>query len=572
MRRQQQAPLHVALLSLLFAILLTLSDSLTAPATAIVRTPPIVFPDCACDRNRQNSPYRVIAGDTYKNKYGGYTYCYKVLVVDCINKKSECCDVALDKIELPMALECKGSLIALEYQGRNWTQSYATAIPEQQRQTLKFLRLDLAPASANQAKFCLTLGGACPLINQFCWPPEKGQCEFAVFNPAPRQCCPLSKTLAPKQPPAPFPSPPPPPPPPACLTYISFIRNSGGVDTDTCVLLAAIARPRYAPDGDMSYFSCAGVSSTMSNVSAFGSFKAVQQAFVNFADPARTALTYAQFRLTHSKNTANATAFGTLEAAINTYPIFAQADLAQQSFMYFGMVCGDTMQYQSSCYAPFLWEIEFMVDGACVGSVAYTTVDDMLKAPFFQLNCYKPNSSFMPLLHSPQIEFMVDGACAGSVAYTTVDDMPKAPFFQLQPYVSLKITQIGHTMVNAAGTRETSGSRGPYPGGPGVPGGPGDLIQGVQGVLIQGSRDPRGSREPLSREERSRNLGQLVQHGLFSSGELQICIVMRQNAQCENIWTLCGGRPCTYSIFNKPDEENKCCPVRSWYDDPIVLS
>lgn len=47
----------------------------------------------------------------------------------------------------------------------------------------------------------------------------------------------------------------------------------------------------------------------------------------------------------------------------------------------------------------------------------------------------------------------------------------------------------------------------------------------------------------------------------------ELCVAMRPSSPCTTMEQLCGGKLCTYAVFNTPvGNEFKCCPVRSWAD------
>ena len=82
----------------LWLLLFTLSPSL--PPFGF----PHSFPDCICERRLSRSPYRVQFVEEYPNIYGGNTYCFKFMAVQCMVDNT-CCEANLEKWELPMR-EC----------------------------------------------------------------------------------------------------------------------------------------------------------------------------------------------------------------------------------------------------------------------------------------------------------------------------------------------------------------------------------------------------------------------------------------------------------------------------------
>ena len=75
--------------------------------------------------------------------------------------------------------------------GKKWPISWATPDPQQDRQTLKLLDINMNPSPKPQT-MCMMLGEPCRTLQEFCWP-QIGVCQFALFNPRPFNCCPIEK-------------------------------------------------------------------------------------------------------------------------------------------------------------------------------------------------------------------------------------------------------------------------------------------------------------------------------------------------------------------------------------------
>lgn len=84
-------------------------QQLTNPADAPTATP--LFPDCACQRNVNLSPYRVYLNNMTAMDGGINQYCFKFEVVyDCpftpLGRDNPCCYADLFKVEMPVS-ECR---------------------------------------------------------------------------------------------------------------------------------------------------------------------------------------------------------------------------------------------------------------------------------------------------------------------------------------------------------------------------------------------------------------------------------------------------------------------------------
>ena len=70
--------------------------------------------------------------------------------------------------------------------------------------------------------------------------------------------------------------------------------------------------------------------------------------------------------------------------------------------------------------------------------------------------------------------------------------------------------------------------------------------------------------QPLAVSYRCTQLNR-INVDILSAANTRICVALRPNSACPSMDALCGGKPCTYSIFDTPlNNDYKCCPVRSW--------
>ncbi|KAG1661152.1 hypothetical protein FOA52_002527 [Chlamydomonas sp. UWO 241] len=248
-----------------------------------------IFPDCVCNENEVDAPYRVRLLSKYPLVDSGTRMCFGFRVVAC-DPASMCCNMDLNKVEIPVPLQCKSSLKGLTVNGVQIPASWGPAYITQGRVNLKITNLGLDVRSAPFATICIDMGVPCTSPDSFCHP-QTGVCTFATFNKA-IDCCPIATI--------------------ECQVYISIYRAIGYIDVGTCDTLAGVAWFRYGftIGLDLDKFFCHSYTETTARTVSTGSTAETKAAYMKFVDPVN----------------------------------------AQQTFDDFELSCGDTLSFQSNCY------------------------------------------------------------------------------------------------------------------------------------------------------------------------------------------------------------------------------
>ncbi|GIL65259.1 hypothetical protein Vafri_19064 [Volvox africanus] len=216
--------LGVPVLALLLLLIVSVAALDASSGRRLLQTTTEFPPNCNCDRNATNSPYR-LALSNMSTIPGFSVYCFKIVDIGC-NSTSKCCveNQGVMKVEYNVEPSCKSSVkrVTLDRVPHGaWEFNAALG-------TLRVTSLNKTAKTAPGTEICLFLSNRanCTNLGALC-SGNDGPCQYAIFDSG-RDCCPVQTFDTDVQPPPdnfpivpafrqpdpPSPSLPPPPPPP----------------------------------------------------------------------------------------------------------------------------------------------------------------------------------------------------------------------------------------------------------------------------------------------------------------------------------------------------------------------